>query len=187
MPIIHHSFQIAVTMSSKHLLVLTLLLGFLLINPIIKARAESIEFAGRAESIELAGYGEKKLSNVVVVGKVFCDTCLKHRFSEKSSHAITGALVALDCSINRKTTASSVNVGESDEYGDFSVEVPSIFHPEGRVNRCSVRLLHSSEGSCNTRSTTTPTYLALISNSNGVRTYTAGSLSYRPQHIPRFC
>jgi hypothetical protein len=162
-------------MASKHLPVI-LLVGFLLIKSI----------KGRAESIEFAGYGEEKLSKVVVVGNVFCDTCLKHQFSRESSHVITGALVALECRINRKTTAS-VTVGESDEYGDFSVEVPSLFHPEERMNRCSVRLLKSSEGSCNTPSTTVASKLTFISNSNGVRTYTAGSLSYRSQDIPRLC
>jgi len=140
----------------------------------------------RAESIECAGYGEKRLSNVVVVGNVFCDTCFKHQFSEEGSHVIIDALVALECIINRKTTAS-VNVGKSDENGDFSVDVPSPFHPKERMNRCSVRLLNSSEGSCNTPSTTAPYKLSLKSNTNGVRTYTAGSLSYRPQHIPLFC
>lgn len=170
------SFQIAVTMASNRLLVLTLLLGFLFIKS-IKVRAEFTEFGG---------YGEKKLSNVVVVGNIFCDTCLKHQLSKESSHVIAGALVALKCSINRKTTAS-VDVRETNEYGDFSVEVPSLFHPEGRMNRCSVRLLNSSEDSCNTPSTTAPSKLAFRSNSNGVLTYTAGSISYRPQHIPRFC
>jgi hypothetical protein len=162
-------------MASKHLPVI-LLVGFLLIKSI----------KGRAESIEFAGYGEEKLSKVVVVGNVFCNTCLKHQFSQENSHVITGALVALECSINRKTTAS-VTVAESDEYGDFSVDVPSAFHPEERMNRCSVRLLNSPEGSCNAPSTTAPSKVALIANSNGVRTYTAGSLSYQPQDIPRFC
>ena len=79
----YHFFQIAVTMASNYLLVLTLLLGFLLINS-IKAVAEYIEFT------EFAGYGEKKLSNVVVVGNVFCDTCFKHQFSKESTHVIAG-------------------------------------------------------------------------------------------------
>jgi len=162
-------------MASRHLPVI-LLLGFILIQS-TKARAESIEFAG---------YGEEKLSNVVVVGNVFCDTCLKHQFSRESSHVITGALVALECSINRKTTASITRV-ESDEYGDFAVDIPSLFHLEERINRCSVSLLSSPEDSCNTPSTTAPSKLVLLSNSNGLRTYSAGSLSYHPQDIPCFC
>lgn len=162
-------------MASKHLSAI-LLLGFFLVKSTM----------ARSESIEFAGYGEEKLSNVVVVGNVFCDTCLKHQFSQESSHVITGARVTLECSINRKTIAS-VTVAESDEYGDFTVEVPSLFHPEERINRCSVRLLSSPEGSCNTKSKTVPSKLVLLSNSNGVRTYNAGSLSYHPQNIPGLC
>lgn len=164
-------------MASKHLAIF-LLLGFLLTKSI----------KGRAESIGFAGYGEEKLSSVVVVGNVVCDTCLKHQFSQESSHVIAGVLLALDCSINRKTTAT-VNVGESDEYGDFTVEVPSFFHLDERVmNRCSLRLLSSPEDSCNTPSTTAPSKLVLLSNSNGIRTYSpVGSLSYYPQDISRFC
>ena len=80
-------------MASNHLLVLTLLLGFLLINP-RKARAH--------EFTEFGGYGEKKLSNVVVMGNVFCDTCLKHHFSKESSHVITGTFICLPMSFIRK-------------------------------------------------------------------------------------
>lgn len=160
-------------MASKHLAIF-LLLGFLLTKSI----------KGRAESIGFAGYGEEKLSNVVVVGNIFCDTCLKH---QESSHVIAGALVALDCSINRMTAAATVIVGESDEYGDFSVEVPSLFHPEERMDRCSVRLLNSPEESCKTPSRTAPSRLSLIENSNGIRTYSAGSFSYHPEDIPRSC
>ena len=68
-----------IAMASKHLPVI-LLLGFLLLK----------STKGRAESIEFAGYSEEKLSSVIVVGNVFCDTCLKHQFSQESSHVIAG-------------------------------------------------------------------------------------------------
>eukprot|EP01018_Ginkgo_biloba_P017126 Gb_35756 [translate_table: standard] len=116
------------------------------------------------ESIESAGYGEEKLSNVVVVG----------------------ASVALKCSINRKTTSVFAE-GKTDEYGDFTVEVPSVFHLDERINRCSVQILSSPEESCNIPSTTSSSKLVLTSNLNGIRTYSAGSLSYRPKHIPHLC
>eukprot|EP01018_Ginkgo_biloba_P017130 Gb_35750 [translate_table: standard] len=138
-----------------------------------------------AESIESAGYGEEKLSKVVVVGSVFCDTCLNNEFLE-TSYFMSGASVALKCSINRKTTLVFAE-GKTDEYGDFAVEVPSVFHLDERINRCSVQILGSPEESCNIPSTTASSKLALTSNLNGIRTYSAGSLSYRPKHIPHLC
>jgi hypothetical protein len=81
----------------------------------------------------------------------------------------------------------SITIGESDEYDDFTVDVPLLFYLEERINRCSMSLLSNPEESCNMPSTTAPSKLVLLSNSSGVCTYNDGSLSYHPQDIPCLC
>ncbi|GLJ45003.1 hypothetical protein SUGI_0947300 [Cryptomeria japonica] len=135
-----------------------------------------------AESIGFAAYGEEKLSNVVVVGNVLCEAC-----SGTSSYFIPSATVGLECrvDINQKTRSPSsllVEIAQSDEYGDFLLEVPSAFHLEERIRDCSITLVSNPEGSCNVPSTRKPCNLVLLSSyPNGLRIYTcAVPLSYRP-------
>jgi len=129
---------------------------------------------------------EKASASVVVTGNVFCDTCLEHSLSE-NGYVISGASVALECSLNRKTMTVSITA-ETDENGEFKVELPSnIFHSADPLNKCSVKPLRSPYDSCSIPSKSAPSSLTLQSESNGVLTYNAGSFSYRHETVPAKC
>eukprot|EP01018_Ginkgo_biloba_P017125 Gb_35755 [translate_table: standard] len=134
-------------------------------------------------------YGSREkpaASSVVVMGSVFCDTCLELKLSQ-TTYFISGTSVAVECNINRKTSTVSIQA-ETDENGQFAVELPSIFHSGDQLNKCSVRLLNSPEGLCDIPSSKfKSSKLALTSNLNGVQTYNAGSFSCRMQNVPRMC
>nr|ABK26139.1 unknown [Picea sitchensis] len=130
--------------------------------------------------------GQEKDSSVVVVGKVFCDTCLEHRLSE-NSYFISGASIAVECGLNRKTMTLSI-IGETDENGEFRVELPSnILQSADQLNKCWVSPRNSPLRSCKIPSTSAPSKLTLQSVSNGVVTYSAGSFSYRHETVPPSC
>ncbi|GLJ33325.1 hypothetical protein SUGI_0670420 [Cryptomeria japonica] len=124
--------------------------------------------------------GIQKPNSVVVKGSVFCDTQLS-----KTAYFLPGALVAVECSIssNRKwkSTNEMISVeGETNEDGEFRVELPIIqnLNP-GRS--CSVRLLSSPHESCNIPSISESAQLILISSDSvGIQTYDSTPLSYSP-------
>jgi len=129
---------------------------------------------------------EKISESVVVVGKVFCDTCLENRLSE-NGYVISGASIAVECALNRKGMSVSVT-GETNQNGEFKVEIPSnIFHLADQMNKCWVRPRSSPLVSCKIPSMPAPSKLKLQSNSNGVLTYSAGSFSYRHETVPVSC
>jgi len=129
---------------------------------------------------------EKASESVVIVAKVFCDTCLEDRFSE-NGYAISGASIAVECFLNRKTMTVPI-IGETDDDGVFMVELPSsIFLSADQLNQCLVRPRNSPEESCRIPSKSAPSKLTLQSDSNGVLTYSAGSFSYRPETVPSSC
>eukprot|EP01018_Ginkgo_biloba_P017120 Gb_23891 [translate_table: standard] len=164
-------------MESKHVSPAIFVLGFVLIHSAVVASLASAT---------IYNGGQDKPSSVVVVGSVFCDACLEHKPSD-ATYFISGASVAVECNINRKTITVSIQA-ETDENGEFTVELPSIFNSGDQLDKCSVRVLSSPVGSCNIPSSTfKSSKLTLTSNLNGVRTYNAGSFSYRMQNVPRMC
>ncbi|GLJ45005.1 hypothetical protein SUGI_0947320 [Cryptomeria japonica] len=125
---------------------------------------------------------QEKPSAVVVRGTVFCDTCSQNRLSD-SSYFISGARVAVECTLNRRSRSSIRVEGESDEKGEFRIDVPSEF-----LSKCRVELISRPDDSeCNVPSISTPSKITLISAEEGVRTYSAGYLSYRPENVPTAC
>ncbi|GMP30816.1 hypothetical protein CsSME_00005305 [Camellia sinensis var. sinensis] len=66
---------------------------------------------------------EKKLPSAVVVGTVYCDTCFQEHFS-KTSHFISGALVAVECRGTRSSTPSFHKEVKTNEHGEFKVHLP---------------------------------------------------------------
>jgi hypothetical protein len=99
----------------------------------------------------------------------------------------TGALIAVECGLNRKTITTSI-IGETDENGEFKVELPySIFHSADQLNKCWVRPRNSPYDSCRIPSKSAPSKLTLQSSYNGVLTYSAGSFSYRHETVPPSC
>eukprot|EP00253_Pinus_taeda_P003404 PITA_03404 len=127
-----------------------------------------------------------KASSVVVVGKVFCDTCLEDRLSE-NGYVISGASIAVECELNRKMMTISF-LGKTDENGEFRLELPSdIFQSTDQLNNCWARPRNSPYDSCNIPRISEPPKLSLQSASNGVVTYSAGSFSYRHETVPPSC
>ncbi|KAH9329406.1 hypothetical protein KI387_001514, partial [Taxus chinensis] len=121
----------------------------------------SMRASGTAESVEFAGYGEERVSNVVVEGNVACEAC---------NSINRGGVVGLECRINIDDELQLVQVAESDEYGDFRMEVPSGFHTEERVNTCSVRVLSSS---CMASTHNSSKLVLMATDRDGVRIYTS--------------
>jgi len=133
------------------------------------------------------GAREKASGSVMVIGNVFCDACLEGRPS-KNGYVISGASVAVECRLNRKTLTVSIITGETDENGEFKVELPSnIFHSADPLNKCWVKPVKSPYDFCRIPSKSAPSSLTLQSESNGVVTYNAGSLSYRHETVPPSC
>jgi len=129
---------------------------------------------------------EKDSGSVVVTGNVFCDACLEGRPSQ-NGYVISGASVALECNLNRKTMSVSITA-ETDENGEFKVELPSnIFHSADPLNKCWVKPLRSPYDFCRIPSNSEPSRLRLLSESNGVVAYNAPSFSYRHETVPASC
>jgi len=131
---------------------------------------------------------DKASGSVVVTGNVFCDTCLEGRRSE-NGYVISGASVAVECRLNRKTMITVSIRGETDEKGEFKVELPlNIFESADQLSMCSVKLLKSTDKSCRIPSKSAPaSSLTLQSFVNGILTYSAGSFSYRHETAPGSC
>ncbi|KAH9316310.1 hypothetical protein KI387_024937 [Taxus chinensis] len=119
--------------------------------------------------------------DIVVRGTVFCDT---NPFSD-STYFLPGALVSVECSINSnrkwKSSHGIVSIqGETDENGEFRVELP-VIHNINPTRSCSVRLLSSPHESCDTPSIPASSQLALSSSysNEDIQTYVCTPLSYR--------
>ncbi|GLJ33058.1 hypothetical protein SUGI_0665310 [Cryptomeria japonica] len=116
-------------------------------------------------------------NNVVVKGRVFCDTCGQRQLTDTNTHVIAGAVVAVECNMKRKLKTGSISVeGKTGENGEFRVELnPSVVH-----SKCGVRLVSSPQQSCNMPSIATASHITLASNNNGVLTYNSPPLAFRP-------
>eukprot|EP00253_Pinus_taeda_P010388 PITA_10388 len=127
-----------------------------------------------------------KASSIVVVGKVFCDTCLQDRLSE-NGYVISGASIAVECELNRKMMTISF-LGKTDGNGEFRVELPSdMFQSADQLSNCWVKPRNSPYDSCNIPRMSAPSKLSLQSASNGLVTYSAGLFSYRHESVPPSC
>uniref|UniRef100_A0A803NYL7 Pollen Ole e 1 allergen and extensin family protein n=1 Tax=Cannabis sativa TaxID=3483 RepID=A0A803NYL7_CANSA len=117
------------------------------------------------ELSSIAGYGEEKLSTVLVTGSVLC------------------ALVGVTCHINGQKGKSSWIKGVTDEYGDFTIDLPSHLHAIPHLDRkCSVKILRIPKNSlCKPAYVKRHKSLSLSSVGNGIRTYDAGTVRF--QHL----
>ncbi|PON38141.1 Pollen Ole e 1 allergen and extensin family protein [Parasponia andersonii] len=133
------------------------------------------------ELAAMAGYGEEKLSTVLVTGSVHCEACL--HASQLHAWPVSGAQVAVNCHINGKKGKSSWIKGVTDEYGDFTIDLPSHLHAIPNLDRkCSVRVLRIPKNSlCRPAYVRRHKELRLSSVGNGIRTYDAGMVRF--QHL----
>ncbi|KAJ9540494.1 hypothetical protein OSB04_027000 [Centaurea solstitialis] len=125
-----------------------------------------------------------------LVGTVYCDPCSYQDFS-KSSHFISDALVAVECS-----SGDEVEEGGSiprfqqevrtDKKGEFRVELPLSINervPEG----CSVKSVRSSEPDCAMAIPTASSTIRLKVKASGNRVFSAGSFAFKPLKLPNHC
>lgn len=91
---------------------------------------------------------DKASRSVMVTRNVFYDACLEGRHSE-NGYVISGASIAMECRFNRKMMMTVSMRGETDEKGEFKVELPlNIFESADQLSMCSVKLLKSPDKSC---------------------------------------
>ncbi|CAJ1941525.1 unnamed protein product [Sphenostylis stenocarpa] len=135
--------------------------------------------SNRDEVVHIAGYGEEKLSTVLITGSVHCE-------APHQPHAwpLQGVWVGVKCHSHGrkwKWKSSMVARGESDEFGEFIVELPSHLHAIPNLEKvCSVKIHRIPEASCRPGRVKKPKGLSLSSFGNGIRTYNAGNI--RIQH-----
>ncbi|GMP30813.1 hypothetical protein CsSME_00005305 [Camellia sinensis var. sinensis] len=130
---------------------------------------------------------EKKLPSAVVVGTVYCDTCFQEHFS-KTSHFISGALVAVECRGTRSSTPSFHKEVKTNEHGEFKVHLPfSVTKQVKKIKKCSVKLISSSEPHCAVASTSTSSSLHLKSRNQETHIFSAGFFTFNPPKQPKLC
>ncbi|GMI72253.1 hypothetical protein HRI_000894600 [Hibiscus trionum] len=143
----------------------------------LEEMAISYELWSREEMVQLGGYGEDKLSTVLITGSVVCQACHHHR-----SWPIPGAMVAFKCETLSKIKSSTIQT-TTDEYGDFTIDLPSHLHGTTNLEKmCSVEIIRIPKKSmCQPTLVKKHKRLTLSSIRNEIRTYTVGKI--RLQHI----
>jgi hypothetical protein len=95
-----------------------------------------------------------------------------------------GAKVAVTCESAGSSQAASSAFGMTDEYGNFTVDLPSQLHATPNLEKaCAVQVLElpKDSSSCHSLHRSTSTYgLELSSQEDGIRAYTTGVI--RLQH-----
>ncbi|KAK3433619.1 hypothetical protein EUGRSUZ_L00154 [Eucalyptus grandis] len=138
-----------------------------------------LEFSSQDELVEMAGYGVKKVSTVLVAGSVSCVARLPGAAHHRL-HAwpVSGALVGVKCQKSKSRISSNWTRGSTDEFGDFTMDLPSHLHAVPDLpKKCSVRLLRVPRSSpCRPTHGHRHKRLKLASVRDGVRTYKAGNI-----------
>ncbi|XP_057491847.1 uncharacterized protein LOC130777470 [Actinidia eriantha] len=130
---------------------------------------------------------QNKLSSAVVVGTVYCDTCFQADFS-KTSHFISGALVAVECGGTTSSKPSFREEVKTNKHGKFKVHLPfSVAKHVNNIEGCSVKLISSSEPYCAVASTATSSSLHLKSRKQGTHIFSAGFFTFKPLKQPTLC
>ncbi|KAM7520617.1 hypothetical protein LguiB_019579 [Lonicera macranthoides] len=129
---------------------------------------------------------EKKLQSAVVVGTVYCDTCFHQDFS-KTSHFISGALVAIECN-DTNSKPNFLKEVKTNERGEFKVNLPfSVSKHIKKIKGCSVKIISSSEPYCAVASTATSSSIHLKSRKPGTHIFSAGFFTFKPLKQPALC
>ncbi|XAR71322.1 hypothetical protein NMG60_11028528 [Bertholletia excelsa] len=142
----------------------------------------SVEFSSLSEASHL-----KKLPSAVVVGSVYCNTCSPDDFS-RTSHFISGALVAVECGGSNSEPAFREEVKTNDN-GEFRVHLPFSVHKQIKeIKSCSVKLISSGENYCAVASTSTSSSTLYLKSKHGnEHIFSAGFFSFKPLKQPASC
>ncbi|KAF3451886.1 hypothetical protein FNV43_RR07982 [Rhamnella rubrinervis] len=134
----------------------------------------------RDDMVQIAGYGEEKLSTVLITGSVHCEACL-HEDDQFHAWPVSGALVGMNCHINGKKRKSSWVHVVTDEFGDFTIDVPSNLHSIPNLDKsCRVKVLRVPKNSmCQPAYVRRHKGLRLSSTGDGIRTYNTGRIRFQ--------
>ncbi|KAJ8643766.1 hypothetical protein MRB53_005514 [Persea americana] len=128
----------------------------------------------------------EKHPSAMVVGTVYCDTCFHQQFS-KASHFISGASVEVECGDLRNKTAFFKKV-KTNKHGQFKFHLPfAVSKHIKKINKCSVKLVSSSEPFCAVASMATSSSLHLKSRKQGIHIFSAGFFTFKPLQQPDLC
>ncbi|KAJ1263918.1 hypothetical protein BS78_09G223100 [Paspalum vaginatum] len=165
-----------------------LLLALLLLA--VAAEASAAEpmpmevYFSAAELARVAGYGEEPVSSVSVSGQVACELCLRPG-SDLLAFELPGAKVAVTCETEsgNKHQAANSAFATTDEYGNFSIDLPSHLHATPSIEKaCAVKVLQlPADTSCRLGHRPGANYGLKLSSSkeDGIRAYTAGVIRLR--------
>ncbi|GAB2283225.1 hypothetical protein Dimus_017750 [Dionaea muscipula] len=150
------------------------------------AGRDIFELYSREEMVELAGYGEDKLSTVLITGTLRCKTDSSSPSSpHQPSEPLSGALVQVKCSGSGIIKEKQARVeGITDEYGDFTIELPSDLHGIPNLDKACLVKVHRLPNNSPCQSAFLhwkQDDLQLLSLGNGIRTYTTGEIMF-PKH-----
>lgn len=154
------------------------LLLLLLVAAVAAAPPMELYFS-QAELARIAGYGEEPVSTVLVSGQVACQLCLRPG-SDLLTFDLPGSKVAVTCTTEGPNTVANSAFATTNEYGNFSIELPSRLHATPSLeNACSIKVLElPPDSACRVGGSS---YGLRLSSSDGsVRTYTTGVI--RLQH-----
>lgn len=154
-----------------------------ILGMVVMAAARPMElYFTPAELARIAGYGEEPVSSVSVSGQVACELCLRPG-SELLAFELPGCKVAVTCATEDPNTMDNSAFATTDEYGNFTIELPSRLHATPSLeNACSVKVLElPPDSGCRAGGSRGISHgLRLSSSEDGVRAYTTGVI--RLQH-----
>ncbi|KAM3201593.1 hypothetical protein T459_29093 [Capsicum annuum] len=151
----------------------------------------------RDDMIKMAGYGEEKLSNVFIYGKVVCHEENYHDCNnivkddnnfELGSRPMSGASIGVFCGSSGKTRRSWAR-NTTDEDGEFLIDLPSHLHAIPNLEKtCCVKVLHLPRDTiCRHAFRGQHKGLELASIGEGIRTYTTQTIHLTPKAATRPC
>ncbi|KAL8193446.1 hypothetical protein R6Q57_026581 [Mikania cordata] len=137
----------------------------------------------------LALYDATEVSEAILVGTVYCDTCLHQQFS-RFSHFISGATVTVECGGSDGGKPRFREEVKTDVKGEFRVKLPfSASKHVDEVKLCSVKLVSSNEPDCALAvvSTATSSSIRVKAKTPENHVFSSGFFTFQPLEQPKRC
>ncbi|KAD7479459.1 hypothetical protein E3N88_02595 [Mikania micrantha] len=128
-------------------------------------------------------------SEAVLVGTVYCDTCLHQQFS-RLSHFISGATVTVECGGSDGGKPRFQEEVKTDGKGEFRVKLPfSAGTHVDEIKLCSVKLVSSNEPDCALAvvSTATSSSIRVKAKTPENHVFSSGFFTFQPLEQPKRC
>ncbi|KAJ1686391.1 hypothetical protein LUZ63_017781 [Rhynchospora breviuscula] len=140
---------------------------------------------------------QKPLSNITVVGSVYCDACSNNTFS-KHSFFLKGVRVLIQCQFKVKNSAAeSITLQAertTDQYGIYKLDIPPVeglncIEGHAVMSACRANLINSPSLYCNIPGLGgSSQHLAIRSKDTNVCFLNLNAMSYRPaKRNKNFC